>query len=125
MPHIIIENSSNISSELIFDLGQQITNLMSKQEGNFDIEQCKLRNISFDKYFVGTSSQSSASFVHITIKIMSGRTDLVKKNLSTKLFELIKDFFEQKNFEDFLKKRCDISLDIVDMDQNFYQKTTI
>lgn len=125
MPHIIIENSSDIANELVFGLGQKITNLMSKQEGNFDLEQCKLRNIAFDKYFVGSLGCEKSSFIHITIKIMSGRSAIIKKNLATKTFELVETFFEKNISKTLLKNRFDISVDIVDMDREFYQKVTI
>lgn len=125
MPHITIENSNNISQESILEFGREIMKMMSKQEGNFDLEQCKFRNFPCDKYFVGSLSQDSSSFFHITIKIMSGRSDAIKKNLAIKAFDLATNFIVQENVKSSIKGRFDISVDIVDMNREFYQKTTI
>jgi 5-carboxymethyl-2-hydroxymuconate isomerase len=121
MPHIIVENSHNFAKNNIFDFGQKIIKTMSELEGNFDLEQCKFRNLAFDNYFVGSSKEDSSSFIHITIKIMSGRSDEIKNNLAVKVFALAKDFFNSQNSQ----QRFDISVDIVDMDRNSYQKITI
>ena len=125
-------------------------------EGNFDPDQCKARSHSFDEYLVGKPDQTTSSFLHITIKILSGRTLEVRKKLAEKVMNFSKNFFEKLEFTptpkdqimatanqiadvvsgvphvqmpmrhaDLSDKRCDISVDIVEMDREVYQKIRI
>ncbi len=96
--------------------------MASITEGNFDPDQCKARSFSFDEYFVGRPDQSSSSFLHLTIKILSGRSAEVRKKLSIKSVELAEKFFLALNLP---SKRCDISVDIVEMDRETYQKISL
>ena len=157
MPHIIIEHSSDIKSSSIKKLYSGIQEIMASiTEGNFDPDQCKCRNFAFDEYFVGRHNQDNSSFIHLTIKILSGRTLEAKKKLAEQSLHLLKEFFGEiathPNEKDrivetaqelaetitgiphiptppqnsnFANKRCDISVDIVDMDRDTYQKVRI
>ena len=157
MPHLIIEHSSNIKKSAIHSLEKEIQNIMTSiAEGNFDPDQCKARSFSFDEYLVGKPDQTTSSFFHITIKILSGRTLEVRKKLAEKVMNFSKDFFEKLEFSptsadqiiatvsqiadvvsgvphvqmpmrhaDLSDKRCDISVDIVEMDREVYQKIRI
>ncbi len=157
MPHLIIEHSSDINSQEIKKFQITIQDVMaSVTEGNFDPDHCKARSFSFDEYLVGRPDQSTSSFLHITIKILSGRTIEAKKKLAEKTLQLAKEFFgnlatkpsekdriveTMQEFADavtgiphlqlppqnsnLINKRCDISVDIVDMDRETYQKLRI
>ena len=157
MPHLIIEHSSNIKKSAIHSLEKEIQNIMAAiVEGNFDPDQCKARSHSFDEYLVGKPDQTTSSFLHITIKILSGRTLEVRKKLAEKVMNFSKNFFEKLEFTptpkdqimatanqiadvvsgvphvqmpmrhaDLSDKRCDISVDIVEMDREVYQKIRI
>lgn len=154
MPHIIIEHSANISNSSALLLASEVKDLMpSVKSGNFDSDQCKIRNFSFDEYYVGNVSHESSSFIHITIKILSGRSLEARKELSKKVMNFAQDFFDKLYFSpsdadkiisigeqvidlatatpyinliqensDLAGKRCDISVDIVEMDKETYQK---
>jgi 5-carboxymethyl-2-hydroxymuconate isomerase len=156
MPHLIIEHSADIKSSEILKLYSEIQSIMASiTEGNFDPDQCKCRSHSFDEYFVGKLAGEHSSFLHITIKILSGRNSEIKKKLAEKSMLAAKNFFadlasnpnltdqissttqslaetmtgiphiEIPHNSDFAGKRCDISVDIVDMDREFYQKIRI
>lgn len=157
MPHIVIEHSSNISKNSISDLQIEIQNIMASiHEGNFDADQCKVRSHVFDEYLVGKLDQETSSFIHITIKILSGRTLEAKKKLAEKVINFSKRLYEELALSptkkdqiietahqladavtgiphaplpiqnmDLAGKRCDISVDIVDMDRDTYQKVRI
>ena len=157
MPHIIIEHSSDISSNSVTELYSAIQNIMASiTEGNFDPDQCKCRSHSFDEYFVGRLDQKHSSFLHITIKILAGRNLKARKELGEQVAESSKKFFDKLTFspsekdqlvaighqlEDVITgiphpqfpvqnshlagKRCDISVDIVEMDKETYQKMRI
>ena len=157
MPHITIEHSSNFSTNGIAKLFPEIQNIMASiKEGNFDLEQCKARAVSFDEYLVGSLNQNKSAFLHITIKILAGRAVEVRQRLAKLVMEHLKRFFgdfiasptgadqiiavaEQvadlitgtpnvampmQNSE-LANKRCDLSVDIVEMDRETYQKERI
>jgi 5-carboxymethyl-2-hydroxymuconate isomerase len=122
MPHLIIENSANISKSSIINLQKNIQNIMSVVEGNFDPDQCKARALSFDDYLVGLTDQTTSSFIHITLKVLTGRTVQIRKNLAEKILEFSREFlFDLK----LLGKRHEISVDIVEMERETYQKFVV
>lgn len=122
MPHLIIEHSKNIQKNSIKFLEQEIQNIMQISEGNFSADECKCRSYSFDEYFVGRSDQSNASFIHITLKALTGRPVEIRKNLAEKIAQFTKTFITNLNLP---TNRCDISVDIVEMERATYQKTQI
>ncbi len=120
MPHVIIEHSSDISKNSIIPIGKAIQDIMlSITEGKFDPDQCKVRGHSFDEYLVGKPDHTTSSFLHITIKIMAGRIDEIRKKLAEETAEFTKKFVLEQNLK---TTRCDISVDIVEMDSKSYQK---
>lgn len=122
MPHLIIEHSVDISKDSIVQLGRNIQSIMNSHEGNYDANQCKVRAYSFEEYLVGSLDQTSASFIHITLKALSGRSLEIQKNLAAKISEFSKNFYADLNLT---KKRCDISIDMVEMERDTYQKSII
>ena len=125
MPHLTIEHSFEIESNLKESLASTIIEIFANQkEGGFDADQCKIRFSIFDQYLVGYLNQDKADFIHLTVKIMQGRTQEIKNKLAIDLFSLLQDFFKDsiKNNKIQNKSRCDISVDIVDMDKFSYQK---
>ncbi len=122
MPHIIIEHSSDISSENTYNFLPEIQKTVaSVKEGNFDLEACKARAHSFEKYFVGSASCEKSSFFHITVKILEGRSMEIKKFLAQKILDEARRFLQDKE----LKERADLSVDIVDMNRQAYQKISL
>jgi 5-carboxymethyl-2-hydroxymuconate isomerase len=122
MPHLIIEHSANISKSSITNLQKNIQNIMSVVEGNFDPDQCKARALSFDDYLVGLTDQTTSSFIHITLKVLTGRTVQIRKNLAEKILEFSREFlFDLK----LPGKRHEISVDIVEMERETYQKFVV
>lgn len=157
MPHLIIEHSSDIKKSSIKTLGYTIQSIMASiTEGNFDPDQCKVRNFSFDEYLVGKIDHSKSSFIHITIKILAGRAVAARKKLSEEVMQATKKLYAElsttpsakdqlvaisseivesmagipqphliEENSDLAGKRCDISVDIVEMDKETYSKIRI
>ena len=121
MPHIIVEHSKNISLKQEFL--HEIQKIMHEhKEGNFDLEACKARFIKFDEYLVGSKNQKDSAFLHISIKIMAGRAPMVKKEVAEKI-----SAFAQSEIKKHGAKvaRTDLSVDVIDMCRESYQKITI
>ena len=123
MPHIVIEFSADFSAELAQNLAKKVQQhfINLATEGNFDINQCKIRFLSFADYFVGLNNQNTTSFVHLTIKILTGRTLKIQK----KLTELCLHSLQEVYLTQCHKNRVDFSVDLVEMSKETYQKTTI
>jgi 5-carboxymethyl-2-hydroxymuconate isomerase len=122
MPHIILEHSPNFLSDYILDIGQEIRDLMSEiKSASFDADQFKIRSIAYQNFVVGLT-QDDSSFLHISIKILEGRSKEILVELANKVNELV-SLSHQKNFND--KIRFDFSVDIIEMNRNCYRKFTI
>ena len=153
MPHLIIEHSSDIKNSAIKILEKTVQEIMlSIPEGNFDPDQCKCRVFSFHEYLVGKLDQQNSSFLHITVKVLSGRSVEIRKKLAEKTLLAAKKIFEELEFlpsasdkiieiahqiadtisgvghisipanSELINKRCDISVDIIEMERETYQK---
>jgi len=122
MPHIIIETSKNILARESLKIGQEIQQIMKKiVEGNFDPDQCKIRVINYENYIVGLE-ENDENFIHISIKILAGRAVEVRQKLASQSFEFVNNFYKNLKLS---QKRCDISIDIIEMNRETYQKITL
>jgi len=122
MPHIIIEHSKAFDDSSMINIGSQIQKIMANiAHGNFDADQCKIRTISYQQFKVGLEKHNT-NFIHISIKILAGRALEIRQQLAQKTFDLVEDFYRN---QDNLNLRCDISIDIVEMDRDCYKKITI
>jgi len=122
MPHIIIEHSKNILEKESLEIGRKIQKIMAGiVEGNFDPDQCKIRCLAYQNYIVGLE-KNDENFIHISIKILSGREVAIRKKLALETFEYAKKFYQDLKLP---QKRCDISVDVIEVDREVYQKITI
>ena len=122
MPHIIIESSKNILAKEALKIGQEIQQIMAKiVEGKFDPDQCKIRVINYENYIVGLE-ENDENFIHISIKILAGRAFEIRNKLASQSFEFVNNFYKNLKLS---QKRCDISVDIIEMDRDTYQKITL
>lgn len=123
MPHVIIEHSANFPKSSIQEIQTEIQKIMALiTEGNFDPDHCKARSHSFDEYLVGLPNQETASFIHISIKVLGGRSPEVRKKLSAKVAEFTQKTFTELNLQ---TKRCEITVDVIEMDRETYQKLRV
>jgi 5-carboxymethyl-2-hydroxymuconate isomerase len=103
-------------------IGQEIQQIMKKiVEGNFDPDQCKIRVINYENYIVGLE-ENDENFIHISIKILAGRAVEVRQKLALQSFEFVNNFYKNLKLS---QKRCDISIDIIEMNRETYQKITL
>lgn len=121
MPHTIIEHSFEISQSKIEELFLAINSSISKNEGNFDIANCKIRSIYMPNFMVADGSEKIDS-IHITIKIFQGRSAQIRKNLAENIIKAVADFFEKNSLS---KNPLALSLDVREMEKEIYQKALI
>ena len=111
MPHCIIEYAEPISvppSSLI-----ETVRKASVASGLFDESHIKLRAIAFREYQVGMSNEK---FIHVTARILSGRTLLQRQQLSG---EILKALVELP-----LNNRA-ITVEIIEMERESYGKQSV
>ncbi len=126
MPHTIIEHSFTIAKSHTDSLLLIINQNIAKNEGNFDISQCKARAV-FCQNFVIANGSSPQDFMHIAIRIMAGRSLEVRKNLAENLLKIIADFLKKNNLSKnpITLNPIALSVDIAEMEKEIYQKIVI
>lgn len=108
MPHCIIEHSPNFYGESL----NQGVYLGAVQTGLFaeDGSDIKVRSMAYDHYQTGENAQD---FVHVTVKILSGRSEQDKTRLSESVMAQLKRLSITN---------ASLTVEIVDMDRNSYAK---
>ncbi|MBT5072329.1 MAG: 5-carboxymethyl-2-hydroxymuconate Delta-isomerase [Kordiimonadaceae bacterium] len=108
MPHCIIEYTANADIDIknLIDVAFESVD----QSGLFDRSAIKARAIRYEHY---KSGQSRDDYIHITIKILSGRNAAQKKHLSDVVLEKVAPHIAN------IKS---LTVDIVDMDRASYGK---
>lgn len=92
MPHFIAEYSANLQDSVDFqDLFQQVNDFLGNT-GVFPLGGIRSRAIRLDQYRVADGKHDYA-FVHMTLKVGSGRDLETRQKVATELFALIEQFF--------------------------------
>ncbi len=120
MPHIIVEHSFLLSKSTVNDFLLSVNKEIIKNEGNFDIRECKSRAI-FCQNFVIADNSIKKDFMHITIKIIKGRELLIRQKLAQNIIDLAATFVKETT----LPNQVALSLNIEEIDREIYQKTII
>lgn len=113
MPHVIIEYADILEAQitrknLINAIHQTVEN-----SGLFNAGDIRSRTQSFDKFRLGVPQHS---FLHITIKLLAGRTDEQKLKLTQSVIETVK----QLSLTDVL-----VSCECVDIHKASYQQIAL
>jgi len=110
MPHCIIEHSSSLDSNVLMPLvfNASLASSLFEKDGS-DI---KVRAIPFTQYQTG-ALQSDVAFIHVTLKILSGRNTDQKLVLSRLVLA---------SLEALALKACSISVEVVDIERASYVK---
>ena len=113
MPHCIIEYSSSIDSKTLIPLvfNASVESSLFEKDGS-DI---KVRVVPFTHYQTGglQSATAQADFIHVTMRILSGRNTEQKLMLSKLVLE---------SLTTLSLKGCSTSVEIVDIDRASYSK---
>lgn len=121
MPHIIIEHSFLISKPQIDNLLLGLNQAISKNDGGFSIFECKARAMLCNNFIVAEGSVKQ-DFMHIEVRIMAGRSLEIRQNLAKNLLKMAEQFLNQNNLSN---NKISLSINIVEMDKDIYQKTII
>lgn len=93
MPHFIAEYSANLEESVDFqDLFTQVNNFLGGT-GIFPLGGIRSRAIRMDKFRMADGLHDYA-FVHMTLKVGSGRDLETRQRVATELFAKIEAFFQ-------------------------------
>ncbi|MDW5417186.1 5-carboxymethyl-2-hydroxymuconate Delta-isomerase [Iodobacter sp. CM08] len=115
MPHLNLEYSNNLSLNAQAALLQLNTALI--ESGHFIEDEIQSRAIGFDDFLIGNVGEGRA-FIHIKLRMLSGRSAEIKKSLSDALLNAIQiDHPNQLSIQ--------IRTEIIDIDRESYGKKDI
>ncbi|OTG93250.1 5-carboxymethyl-2-hydroxymuconate Delta-isomerase [Acinetobacter sp. ANC 3832] len=93
MPHFIAEYSANLEDCIDFQgLFEQVNTFLGGT-GIFPLGGIRSRAIRLDQYRVADAKHDYA-FVHMTLKVGSGRDLETRQRVATELFSIIEKFFQ-------------------------------
>ncbi|MDY0408957.1 5-carboxymethyl-2-hydroxymuconate Delta-isomerase [Virgibacillus soli] len=95
MPHITIEFTENLRKEgKILELLKKVNNSFIEMNDTFPIGGIRSRAIGLTDYVIADGTGQADAFVHVIVKIGTGRSEHIKKLLGEKLFTIITNHFE-------------------------------
>ncbi|MDA0901870.1 MAG: 5-carboxymethyl-2-hydroxymuconate Delta-isomerase [Proteobacteria bacterium] len=110
MPHLILEYSSNIIEKDDFNAFFKEAHEILVEKISANIDACKSRAIKHEHYYLGDGNVNNA-FIHLSLKIMSGRSQSALDAVSAALIALT-----QKHFSNSAKSlNLKISLEVSDL----------
>ena len=113
MPHCIIEYSKEVENTISPKKLLKIAHQGTFNTGFFDEKAIKSRAIPFEHYLVGGEK---LNFIHITIRILSGRTEEQRATISNSVLE------ELKKIE---LSSISLTVEICEIDKESYAKLVL
>ncbi|MFT6106260.1 MAG: 5-carboxymethyl-2-hydroxymuconate isomerase [Rickettsiales bacterium] len=121
VPHSIIEHSFPIPKDQSDALLLMVNQTISKNAGNFNIYKCEARMAFRENFMIG-SGDMEKDFIHITVKILEGRSLDMRQNLAENILKIIGDFLHEKKIS---INSLSFSVVISEMTKESYQSTMI
>ena len=116
MPHFILEHSSNLlEKSSLPDLFTKLHKLLAEALPA-DINACKSRAYECDTFKVGSGDPNGA-FVHMNLKILSGRSEGKLQKVGYEIMQVLESTFEQSKEKLQLK----ISLEISELPATYFK----
>ncbi len=113
MPHVIIEYSEEIAGQVDLDAVVDAAHAGAMASGLFPEYDIKTRAIGYARHRTG---QTRDSFLHVTLRLLSGRDDAQKAALSESVLDAI---------EPLLPRVVSVGVEIVDMHRASYRKRVL
>ena len=110
MPHCVIEYTRDVEKDVDIKKLMETAFEAVDSSGLFDRKAIKARTIGYDNFMSG---QDWDDYIHVSVKILSGRTPAQKQNLSNHMIEKLAPH---------VGKTKSLTVDIVDMDIDSYAK---
>ncbi len=116
MPHLILEYSENIIEEMEFSaLFKQCHDLLVERLSTA-LKSCKSRAYLCEDYYVGDGNANNA-FVHLTVKVMAGRSKELLNSTAESLLEILKIYFS----ESIQKLNLELSIEMTELHDPYFK----
>jgi 5-carboxymethyl-2-hydroxymuconate isomerase len=116
MPHLTLEFSANILEKNNMTSLFKECHVMLAHALPSELARCKSRAIESSFYYVGDGQPNNA-FVHVSLKVMPGRSFDTLKNVGDNMMKILKD-----NFSESLKKlHLQITVEISDLQKTYFK----
>lgn len=119
MPHLTIEYTSNLPHFPEAEALRTINAALCASPDIQDEADLKTRFIVADSFEIGTAPAHRA-FVHAQLRVLSGRSPEVKKELSQRIATVLRDLTPRPH-----GVMVQLSVEVVDMDRASYSKERI
>ncbi len=113
MPHFVVEYPREIESQYDISKMMQIAFDAGLESGEMGPHDLKVRAIAYDHHYMANNDET---FVHITVYLLSGRTEEQKKNIGGLLLTALGGYLENVT---------SVSVDLQDMDRAVYTKRVL
>ena len=113
MPHCIIEYSSDVADQVSIEDLVDATHQGALSSELFPEYDIKTRALAYQRHQTGSTRDS---FVHVTVRLLSGRSDTQKADLSEKVLAHI---------EPILPDVVSVGVEICDMHRASYRKQVL
>ncbi|HIO96626.1 MAG TPA: 5-carboxymethyl-2-hydroxymuconate Delta-isomerase [Leucothrix sp.] len=117
MPHCIIEYSQDLDKELGSMLMVDAAHQGALASGLFEESHIKSRALAYQYYKTGVND---LRFIHITAKILSGRTIEQKADLSRKILAQFEALIRDKGLS-----KVYITVEVYDLEREAYAKSVL
>jgi 5-carboxymethyl-2-hydroxymuconate isomerase len=116
MPQLILEYSANIIEKAsLFKLLNQINTYLSDHLPT-ELLSCKSRAYECNTFCIGDGDANNA-FVHINLKVMSGREEATLNEVGSGIMHLLKDYL----IESAIQHRLQITLEIEELQKTYFK----
>jgi len=117
MPHITLEYSSNVREK--FDSRSVLNRLITalSESGPYAMEDTKARITSYDRFQVAEGDADRA-FVHLTLRILEGRTQEMIESAATALRSVLEEVFKASKES----MRLSLTIEVIEMPKRLYFK---
>ena len=111
MPHCIIEYSKGLSNDIDINQFMKILNDIIFSSNLFDKDSIKIRSMEYENYFLQIKYQH---FMHISLRILDGRTNKQKEDLAQKIQTGLSNEISELDIS--------FTIEVCDIDRRSYQK---
>lgn len=114
MPHLVVEYSDNLEGAV--DMAALLSDLHGAIDGLYNVsaDRIKARAIPLHHYIVGTHG-ADAAMIHVTFKLMQGRTVEARKELSSLLQQVVRRYVPETKFP-----HSAVTIEVVELDTATY-----
>ncbi|WOE32214.1 MULTISPECIES: 5-carboxymethyl-2-hydroxymuconate Delta-isomerase [unclassified Acinetobacter] len=111
MPHFIAEYSANLKEDIDFKIFFEKVNHFLGATGVFPLGGIRSRAVRMDDYRIADAKHDYA-FIHMTLKVGSGRDLATRQKVAEDLFKLIDEYFQPLRD----KRLLAISFEMIELD---------